>query len=615
MDDTDASDRLLKLELRLAQLDARERCKMDFLAFVKYMWPEFISGRHHQIMAEKFQQIVEGKLSRLIINLAPRHALTLDTPLLTTRGWTTMADIRPGDSVFGPDGKPTKVLAKSAVFEDRQLYRVTTNDGAVVMCDGEHRWRVRINRKTRRWTTYTTEELLVRDHGGFVRKYSNGTIEHIPDAGISEPRAAMIPSTAAVELPEQKLMVDPYVLGLWLGDGNSRQAIITCHDDDAAHIRPEIERRGYTTTDQGTKMTFGILELKVKLRELGVLGSKHIPAQYLLGAVQQRRDLLKGLMDSDGTVSKKGQCYFCQKDEGLIWQVRELLWSLGIRNTLGHTPAMLNGRQYGLSNKITFYDNDCFFLPRKRQRTKATVRGRFVRVEKLPFTGKTQCVKVDREDEMFLAGHGLVATMNTKSEFASFLLPAWFIGKFPRKKIIQATHTADLATGFGRKTKNLIDSDDFREVFPDVLLASDAKASGRWSTNDGGEYYALGVGGAMAGRGADLCHPFGTLVEVNGQPTKIEDVQVGDSISTHFGRQRITRKLLTMHEQSVTLNCGLVSSVEHKYLVRRGASEEWREAHVLIPGDRLLTTTLWRRAWTGTNHLLRSLREKRGVAC
>ncbi len=93
---------------------------------------------------------------------------------------------------------------------------------------------------------------------------------------------------------------------------------------------------------------------------------------------------------------------------------------------------------------------------------------------------------------------------HTKSEFASYLFPTWLMGRNPTRKIIQATHTAELAVGFGRKVKNLIDSEEFRDVFPNVKLASDAKASGRWSTNAGGEYYAVGVGGALAGRGADL---------------------------------------------------------------------------------------------------------------
>ena len=76
---------------------------------------------------------------------------------------------------------------------------------------------------------------------------------------------------------------------------------------------------------------------------------------------------------------------------------------------------------------------------------------------------------------------------HTKSEFASYLFPAWLMGRRPDLKIIQATHTAELAVGFGRKVKNLIDRDDFRDIFPDIKLASDAKASGRWSTNGGVE--------------------------------------------------------------------------------------------------------------------------------
>ncbi len=93
---------------------------------------------------------------------------------------------------------------------------------------------------------------------------------------------------------------------------------------------------------------------------------------------------------------------------------------------------------------------------------------------------------------------------HTKSEFASYLLPAWLIGKKPDLKIIQTTHTAELAVRFGRKVRNLMELEVYREVFPDVELRSDSKAAGRWETGQGGEYYAAGVGGAITGRGADL---------------------------------------------------------------------------------------------------------------
>jgi predicted phage terminase large subunit-like protein len=93
---------------------------------------------------------------------------------------------------------------------------------------------------------------------------------------------------------------------------------------------------------------------------------------------------------------------------------------------------------------------------------------------------------------------------HTKSEFASYLLPSWFLGKFPSKKVIQTSHTAELAVGFGRKVRNLVDSDRYKDLFPDVALQADSKAAGRWATNYAGEYFAIGVGGAVTGKGADL---------------------------------------------------------------------------------------------------------------
>jgi predicted phage terminase large subunit-like protein len=97
-----------------------------------------------------------------------------------------------------------------------------------------------------------------------------------------------------------------------------------------------------------------------------------------------------------------------------------------------------------------------------------------------------------------------IAPRMGKSEFSSYLFPAWFLGQYPEKKIIMATHTAGLSEDFGRRVRNLIDSDEYKEVFPKTLVADDQKAAGKWSTSAGGQYYAVGVGGALAGRGADL---------------------------------------------------------------------------------------------------------------
>jgi predicted phage terminase large subunit-like protein len=97
-----------------------------------------------------------------------------------------------------------------------------------------------------------------------------------------------------------------------------------------------------------------------------------------------------------------------------------------------------------------------------------------------------------------------IAPRHGKSEMISYLAPAWFLGKYPHKKVIMASHTADLAVNFGRRVRNLVGSDPYKDIFPQVELQSDSKSASRWGTNFQGEYFAIGVGGALAGRGADL---------------------------------------------------------------------------------------------------------------
>ena len=97
-----------------------------------------------------------------------------------------------------------------------------------------------------------------------------------------------------------------------------------------------------------------------------------------------------------------------------------------------------------------------------------------------------------------------IAPRHGKSELISYLAPAWFLGKYPNKKVIMGSHTADLAVNFGRRVRNLVGSEAYKDIFPQIELQSDSKSASRWGTNFNGEYFAIGVGGALAGRGADL---------------------------------------------------------------------------------------------------------------
>ena len=183
---------------------------------------------------------------------------------------------------------------------------------------------------------------------------------------------------------------------------------------------------------------------------------------------------------------------------------------------------------------------------------------------------------------------------HTKSEFASYLLPAWFLGNFPDKKIIQTAHTAELSVGFGRKVRNLVDSDDFKKIFSQVSLRSDSKAAGRWSTNKGGEYFAIGVGGAVTGKGADLLIIDDPHSEQEGQSA---DPSVFDKVYewyTSGPRQRlqpggaIIVVMTRWHKRDLT---GQII----KSSAQRTGSDEWEviEFPALMPSGKPLWPEFW----------------------
>lgn len=183
---------------------------------------------------------------------------------------------------------------------------------------------------------------------------------------------------------------------------------------------------------------------------------------------------------------------------------------------------------------------------------------------------------------------------HTKSEFASFLLPSWFLGKYPEKKIIQTAHTAELSVGFGRKVRNLVDSGDFKNIFPSVALRSDSKAAGRWSTNQGGEYFAIGVGGAVTGKGADLLIIDDPHSEQEGQSA---DPSVFDRVYewyTSGPRQRlqpggaIIVVMTRWHKRDLT---GQII----KSSVQRSGTDEWEliEFPAIMPSGKSLWPEFW----------------------
>ena len=184
---------------------------------------------------------------------------------------------------------------------------------------------------------------------------------------------------------------------------------------------------------------------------------------------------------------------------------------------------------------------------------------------------------------------------HTKSEFASYLLPAWFLGKYPDKKIIQTAHTAELAVGFGRKVRNLVNSSDFKEIFPAISLQADSKAAGRWNTNKGGEYFAIGVGGAVTGKGADLLIIDDPHSEQEGASADINVFNKTYEWYTSGPRQRLQPKgsivvvMTRWHDKDLT---GQLVDAS----VKRGGADEWEviELPAILPSGNPLWEEFWK---------------------
>tara|TARA_Y100000310_G_scaffold119376_1_gene118109 strand:+ start:980 stop:2536 length:1557 start_codon:yes stop_codon:yes gene_type:complete len=183
---------------------------------------------------------------------------------------------------------------------------------------------------------------------------------------------------------------------------------------------------------------------------------------------------------------------------------------------------------------------------------------------------------------------------HTKSEFASYLLPAWFLGQFPEKKVIQTAHTAELAVGFGRKVRNLVGSDEYQNIFPGNQLQQDSKAAGRWNTSRGGEYFAIGVGGAVTGKGADLLIIDDPHSEQEGQSVDPGVFDRAYEWYTSGPRQRlqpggsIVIVMTRWHKRDLTGQI-LKSSVQ------RSGMDEWEviELPAILPSGRALWPDFW----------------------
>lgn len=378
-------------------------------------------------------------------------ALSLDTPIPTPTGWTTMGDLQVGDQVFDEQGNSCTVTYKSPVWTNRDCYEVEFDTGEIITCDGSHRWYVESHKPFNPeglWDNYSAPprnagygKSGILDTQTMAKKWThNGRY------------VFKVPATKPLKTDHQNLPVDPYFLGLWLGDGSLSECRLTSSLEDATFYVEELTRRGYhtkITPVAGTNTCYIRVyaanqkefgqgyrhELAETLASMGLLRQrKTIPANYLRADETSRWDLLRGLMDSDGCIDNRGQAIFTNCDLHLIQCVEELLRSLGLKistkwvaGTVREFKNVDGPRLCQAIARISFTAytaNPPVLLPRKRERlrTKAhskSTHHRIVDVRKVASV-PTQCITVDSPSHLYLCGKGMIPTHNTEIQIRKF---------------------------------------------------------------------------------------------------------------------------------------------------------------------------------------------------
>ncbi|MGE9808395.1 MULTISPECIES: replicative DNA helicase [unclassified Janibacter] len=379
-----------------------------------------------------------GQMIVIAARPAVGKALALDTPLPTPEGWTTMGDVAVGDALLGADGRPTRVVAVTDVMHDRPCFEVEFSDGSVIVADAEHQWLTHTRASRRARAAAGAVGAPSPDAKGAPAVRTTADIAATLRTATGDRRLNHSVALAApLDLPDAPLDLPPYVVGAWLGDGTSACAAITTADDDMVML---LEGQGLVVTPLAAQMRYSLRlpEEAVEtrqcqechndhgtvhglLRKIGVLGDKHIPAAYQRASERQRRELLAGLLDTDGTVTHAGSPQFTTTSERLYRDVHELIVGLGYRCGVSRKTVRGRTEQSSTAYTLTFTsDEDVFWLERKRllhkerrPRTFQRRDSRFITAVRPIASVPVRCLQVDNGDHLFLAGPSMIPTHNS----------------------------------------------------------------------------------------------------------------------------------------------------------------------------------------------------------
>lgn len=306
-------------------------------------------------------------------------ALAIDTPIPTPRGWRPMGDLKIGEYVFDENGQPTQVVAATTIMMNRPCAVVLFSDGQQIVTDLGHRW-VTTNKRERKG-----------GHPGAVRT----TREIAESLRKGDEWNHHVQLARPARYPPQRLPVDPYVLGIWLGDGTASKAEITV--------------TGQFTLDDS---------LEGELEAMGLLRNKHVPEAYLRASIEQRLALLQGLMDSDGHIDDYGRCEFVNTNERISDAVLELAASLGLRPTKRKKRVTPYGIEQEPAYQVKFVPTPAtpvFRLRRKAQRIRVGRHHAFRAITDVqPCEPRpVRCIEVSNPTGLFLAGPAYIPTHNS----------------------------------------------------------------------------------------------------------------------------------------------------------------------------------------------------------
>lgn len=493
----------------------------DYCSYCEYVNDGFKVSKFHKFLCDTVQNFVErpsnGKAFEvLVISTPPQHGKLLDddTLVLTSKGWKRHGDLAVGDYVIGIDGKFKRVTAVHPKYHTE--YRVTFTNGESILCHGAHEWVV-YDRAAKKIRTLETRYMA----------------ERVIETGVPGKRGHrymfQIPQKEIVSGRRKKLHVHPYVMGAWLGDGTNRKPwVCSCKDDIATleeigkHYKLKKE---YIHHDTGV-ITWNYDGLNYDLHKYGMCYynktvEKRIPEEYLTASIEQRLELLAGLLDTDGYCDVKHNRYvFTTSEKKLKDSFISLISTFGWHVSEYEVEPRLSTS--GIHGKRVYWQlafNPTIEIPcrldRKRLKHFSKQRKESIcKIEKAPHT-QGNCITV--EGGVYLVGKHLIPTHNSLTITETF--PSWYLGRHQKDRVIEISYSDDFAERFGRRNKQKIE--DFGDKIFGIGLADSPNTAKNFELSNhlGGMMSA----GAVSGVTGNKCNlmiiddPVKTQVEAESE--------------------------------------------------------------------------------------------------